>query len=538
MNTQVFAMDEMNKRLQAAPQQSTGEKKKPAHIDIDAMMRQKPTAHEPTPEEIAAINGQAAPIRTAAPAPAEKMPTLQELIKAAQPEKCELDELHAGRMLAKILKPRFCYNSTAKRWSLYEAGLWSIDLRCTVQRYVKTVIEEILAYIAKHQSENETAKQAAIKFWSRYLQKRNRDIMLDDAQKEITIPREDFDTDTNLLHFTNGTLELDTMTFREHRAADMLTKSTRTVYDRSATLPRWNKFISEILPDADTRKHLQKCFGYALTGNPCEERFFILYGNSTRNGKSTLLDSIATVFGDFAIAVNPATFASVTHENSSAPNEDVARIAGTRLAVTSEPQQGMILNTAGIKRFTGKNKISARFLQQNSFDFTPSCSIFFDTNYKMRVLDNTVFASDRVDLITFPRHFSREERDTSLKQKFTTEQAKSAIMNWILDGLFLYRKEGLIPPKQVQADTDQYAQESDKIAQFAADCIEAAGEKDWFTLPAAYDHFKTWTKENGFGTENKTNFYSLMRARYGKEEQIWDSATSRNIRGIKGYRLT
>ena len=549
MNTQVFAMDEMNKRLQAAPQQSTGEKKKPAHIDIDAMMRQKPTAHEPTPEEIAEINGQPAPIRATSSEPAaaapvqfrENLPSLQELVKAAQPEKCELDELHAGRLLAKILKPRFRYNSTAKKWSAYKAGLWVIDENCTVQRYVKAVIEEILAYIAKAQSENETAKQTALKFWTRYLQKRNRDIMLDDAQKEITIPRKEFDKNMNLLHFTNGTLELDTMTFREHRAADMLTKSTRTVYDRTATFPRWNEFMKQIMPDAATRTHLQKCFGYALTGNPCEERFFILYGATTRNGKSTMLESIARAFGDFAITVNPESFATM-NRNSSAPSDDIARIAGTRLLLTAEPKQGMNLDVAKIKQFTGGDTILARFLHENSFEFVPSCSIFFNTNHKMRVLDNTLFSSDRLDLIEFSRHFGREERDTSLKQQFTTEKAQSAIMNWIIDGLFLYRKEKLIPPEQVQNATDQYAQESDKFTQFVNDCIEAATDDEYFTLAAAYDRFKIWTKENGFGTENKTNFNRIMRTKF-EETAFWGTKSSidekkTTIRGVKGYRLT
>ena len=530
------AMDELEMQLQetaAAPQQSTEEKN---IIQIDT-----------------ANTRQTAPIRTtraarsesAAAAPAqfrEKLPTLYELVKAAQPGKCRLDELHAGRMLANILKPRFRYNSTAKRWCVYNAGLWAIDEHCEVQRYVKAVIEEILAYISKCQSMDETKKQDALKFWGRYLQKRNRDIMLDDAQKEITIPRKDFDNNMNLLHFNNGTLELDTMTFREHRAADMLTRSTRTTYDRAATFPRWNKFMQEIMQDNDTRKHLQKCFGYALTGNPCEERFFILYGATTRNGKSTMIESIAKAFGDFAITVNPESFASI-NRNSSAPSDDIARIAGTRLLITSEPKQGMILDVAKIKQMTGGDRITARFLHENSFEFVPSCSIFFNANHKMRVLDPTLFSSDRVDLIEFSRHFSREERDTSLKQQFTADQAQSAIMNWILDGLFLYRKEGLTPPAKVQSNTDQYAQESDKFTLFVNDCIEPAADEDYFTLRDAYERFKTWTKENGFGTESKMNFNQIMRGRFGDEVALWTYRTygskeKTSVRVIKGYRLT
>jgi putative DNA primase/helicase len=230
------------------------------------------------------------------------------------------------------------------------------------------------------------------------------------------------------------------------------------------------------------------------------------------------------------------------NKNSSAPSDDIARIAGTRLLVTAEPKQGMILDVAKIKQLTGGDRILARFLHENSFEFVPSCSIFFNANHKMRVLDNTLFSSDRLDLIEFTRHFSREERDTSLKQQFTTETAQSAIMNWILDGLFLYRKERLIPPEQVQNATDQYAQESDKFTQFANDCIEAAADSEYFTLAAAYDRFKVWTKENGFGTESKTNFNRIMRTKF-EETTFWGTKTALDekkttIRGVKGYKLT
>lgn len=471
----------------------------------------------------------------------DALPTLKELIEQAKPDECELDELHAGRMLACILRPRFLYNTTAKKWYTYNAGIWSVDEHCTVQRYVKSVIESILAYIAKDSRLDDQRKGLAMKFWTRYLQKRNRDIVLDDAQKEIAMPRTDFDTSMNLLHFTNGTLELDTMTLREHRAADMLTKSTRTIYDRSATFPRWEQFLKEIMPDVETRKHLQKCFGYALTGNPVEERFFILYGATTRNGKSTMLESIAKAFGDFAITVNPDSFSSV-NKNASGPKEDIARIAGARLLVTSEPKQGMILDVAGIKQITGGDKITARFLNQNSFEFRPSCSIFFNSNHLMRVMDNTLFTSDRIDLITFSRHFSREERDTSLKQQFTSEKAQSAIMNWVLTGLDLYRKEGLTPPQKVVDDTDQYARDSDKFTLFCNDCIEdTESENDFFTLAAAYERFKQWTKENGFGTESKTNFNQIMRTKFDVGA-VWAEpyvgAGKQSIRNaVKGYRI-
>lgn len=132
--------------------------------------------------------------------------------------------------------------------------------------------------------------------------------------------------------------------------------------------------------------------------------------------------------------------------NDSQPNEDVARLAGVRFVYISEPTKGMVLDAAKNKAMTGNDTLNARYLHENSFDFQPQFKIYVNTNYLPVINDMTLFHI----IIPFDRHFDEQLRDTSLKQKFSEPDVQSAILNWLLEGYRLLRKEGLRLPKSVK----------------------------------------------------------------------------------------
>jgi putative DNA primase/helicase len=132
----------------------------------------------------------------------------------------------------------------------------------------------------------------------------------------------------------------------------------------------------------------------------------------------------------------------------------------------------MAFDVALVKSLTGGDIITARRLFENSFEFKPQFTIFINTNYLPKVVDDTLFTSNRVNVITFDKHFSTTEQDPALKQKLITQTNISGIFNWLLEGLALYRKEGLKLPFSVIAATREYAVSSDKLQLFLDDCLE------------------------------------------------------------------
>jgi putative DNA primase/helicase len=267
--------------------------------------------------------------------------------------------------------------------------------------------------------------------------------------------------------------------------------------------------------DNDKAQFLQKALGYALTGDTSEECFFIFYGNTTRNGKGTTAETTLHILGDYGRTAQPETIAQKQNSSGGSPSEDVARLKGARFVNMSEPDKGLRLNSALVKSMTGGDTITARFLHQNSFEFKPEYKLFINTNHLPRVNDDSIFASGRVKLIPFERHFPENEQDKGLKNLFRQSENKSGILNWLLTGLKLLKSDGLKQPQAVQNATAQYRADSDIIGQFISECLlEKRGQKTLFrNIHAVYEE---WCKENGYGVLNSRNLSEELRIR-GKE---------------------
>lgn len=183
----------------------------------------------------------------------------------------------------------------------------------------------------------------------------------------------------------------------------------------------------------------------------------------------------------------------------------MARLAGVRFVNISEPTKGMVLDAAKIKAMTGNDTLNARYLHENSFDFQPQFKIYVNTNYLPVINDMTLFTSNRIIIIPFDRHFDEQTRDTSLKQKFAEPEVQSTILNWLLEGYRLLRKEGLRLSKSVKDATERYQHDSDKMVLFFEDNLVADDTAEELTS-VVYARYKGWCQENGCYAEGMKNF--------------------------------
>lgn len=422
-----------------------------------------------------------------------------------QNQKYPETDIGAGRLFADIYKDIARYVPERKCWYCYDGGVWKQDVgNLRAMEYLKELADALMGYALK--IENEYRRGQYIKFCSKWQKRHNRDVFLRDAQGVYPVSMREFDQNPYIFNCKNGTLHLDTMEFTEHKATDRLTKISDVEYNPEAKCKRFDYFVGEICDgDEDKMNYLQRALGYGLSGDTRHECLFILYGATTRNGKGTLCESVLGVLGDYGCTSRPETISTNLNRHSNSPSEDIARLAGKRFVNISEPSKGLNLDAAKLKAMTGNDSLNARFLNENSFDFKPQFKIYINTNYLPVVTDMTLFTSNRIITIPFERHFDEDEQDKTLKAEFAKPENKSAILNWLIEGFLLQRKEGLAMPFAVQKATESYQNDSDKIRCFAEDCLIPDADGECKTADV-YSRYKEWCSDNGYYPEGMRTF--------------------------------
>ena len=138
--------------------------------------------------------------------------------------------------------------------------------------------------------------------------------------------------------------------------------------------------------------------------------------------------------------------------------------------------------------------------------------MFINTNHLPRSSDDTIFASGRIKLIPFDRHFLPHEQDNGLKKQFRKAESKSAILNWLIEGYRLLQSEGLPLPERVNNALQAYRQETDIIGSFVSECT-AVKEDNRISASELYSAYSAWTKDNGYRQMNNKNFVAELRRR-------------------------
>ena len=447
--------------------------------------------------------------------------TLEEMRPHTNPEYSH-DEIGIGKAFADYFKPIARFNADRGIWYIYDGQVWQPDENAlAVAELAKCLANRLYAFAL--QISDEDTRNRYIKRVQKLQFRKNRKTMIEDAKSVYPVKMSLFDSNRFLFNCQNGTLDLNTMTFKPHDPNDFITKISPVAYDPDATCPRWNQFIDEVMQNRSTvAKYLQKAVGYSLTGDTSLECLFIMYGPTTRNGKTTTIDTILKLMGEYGRSAKPDMLASnFRGPSNGAPSEDVARLAGSRLVGISEMEQKLTINASLTKQLTGNNMITARFLHENSFEFHLQAKIFIDTNHLPNVNDQTLFESGRLKIIPFDRHFEEHEQDKTLKATLTDPDNLSGIFNWAVEGYRLYKLEGLDEPNEVKSATAQYRQDSDRISQFIEAWLEEGRDEngDKYEVPckAAYRVFSRWCDSMNYHPENYKNFRAAMEKVYSVE---------------------
>ena len=358
------------------------------------------------------------------------------------------------------------FNHTDGSWYIWNGSLWKKDGNGAAIRRAVDVVKEL--YIFASQADD-SAKREIRSGWARRCDSMaSYREMLEIAKNThpLAATLEIFDTDPWLLNCQNGTLDLQSETFKEPKPGHFITKQIKAAYDPKAEANLWDAFLKDIFqvdgePDEELISFVQQAVGYSLTGSMAEQMFFFCFGAGA-NGKSVFLSILRELMGDYARQADFSTF--LVQRNESVRN-DVAALAGARFVTALESEEGKRLAMALLKSWTGGDPITARFLHQEYFTFSPVGKLWFASNTRPTITERNKGAWRRVCMIPFTVSIPAELQDPDLESCLMQEL--SGILNWALEGLKKYLEVGkLTIPKSVKDATTLYKEDNDSIGSF------------------------------------------------------------------------
>ena len=334
----------------------------------------------------------------------------------------------------------------------------------------------------------------------------------------------EFDRDNWLFNCQNETLGLFKREQHPQDQRDMITSVSPVVYDPTATCPTWERFLHEIMGgNVENIGFLQRAAGYSLTGSAAEQCMFVLYGGG-RNGKSTFLEVLRFILGDYGKVASMGMFLDT--EYSQIPN-DLAALAGARFVSATESREGRRLDEAKIKQITGGDTVPARFLRQEFFEFRPEFKIWLATNHKPTIKGTDDGIWRRIRLVPFTVQIPLEQVDKRLRGKLIAEAP--GILNWMIAGLEDYRAGGLRESREVLDATKDYRDGENWVVRFLATEAEAGP----YTVQARdlFNRYKTWAAESKEYMLSERKFNAAMDESSGlKVERPLNKKTFHGVR--------
>jgi len=378
------------------------------------------------------------------------------------------------------------YAAEKKRWLIWNGSHWREDDTEQVFQKVTEFARQL------YSPENLTSKVAQ----SHAKHSNNRsglNAIVEIAMRKCMTPIADFDGNPRDLNCLNGTVDLYTGALREHNRTDKITRIVACDYDPEAVSPTFDKFIRTIQPDPAIRAFLQRSIGYSFLGNVRERAFWIIYGTGN-NGKSIFTNLFINLLGKYAATT---TAASIMSGRRNAIPNDIARLNGKRFIVVPETEENEPINAALIKALSAGDKVTARFLFAEHFDFYFTGKLWIVTNHMPRVTDHSQGFWDRVKVIPFNQNIPASEVIKSDDLMASLMAEAPGILNWAVQGCRDYfALDGLDTPPAIQKEIDKYKFEQDIIAQFLSECCELGEFFATYKTPL-YDAFVKFSQDVG-----------------------------------------
>jgi len=401
-------------------------------------------------------------------------------------------------------------------WLAYDGTRWVVDAEHLVIEFAKATLQQMAVRAVRIADSRE--RGALLGHVNRSLDYNRLMGMLKSAQSDPRIWAEvdTFDRDPWLFNIKNGTLDLRTGDLMPHDAEDYITRIAGIAYDPDAQCPQWEQFLSDIMGgDAEMVGYLQRAFGYSLTGLVSEKVFFLCYGATGNNGKSTMLEAFLPVMGTYGAAANWRTFLSTGGGGRSIAT-DLAALVGVRYAISAEPPKGARLQMDRLKNITGGDTMIACNLYQPEFEFKPQLKYWFSANEEPEVPESGNATWNRIRKVPFTQDFS-DRMDKGLKDRMIADELPG-MLAWAVRGCQAWRERRKLDEPQVMLDAlSDYRDAQDPLRMFIKErcAVEAEARTPGKDMHSEYgqwcrDTFGEWEGRK-LAEVSPTKFYEALR---------------------------
>jgi putative DNA primase/helicase len=394
-------------------------------------------------------------------------------------------------------KLRYCHTTGA--WFAWDGVSWKRERTKLAYRYAHQKAKQLAADTESTRAIINAGKSSFAAGVERIAQ----------SDRVFAVTGEIWDADPWLLGTPGGTVDLRTGILRPARQEDYITKITAVAPAETADCPIWRRFRDEATRgDAGYKRFLLQWEGYCLTGVTTEHALLFAHGNGG-NGKSVWLNTISSILGDYARTASMDTF---TASKSDKHPTDIAGLAGARFVCASETEEGRNWSEVRITQLTGGDKVSARFMRQDFFEFTPQFKLTIIGNHQPTLNNVNDAARRRFNMAPFTN--KPEHPDHQLMEKLKAEYA--GILRAMIDGCLDWQENGLLRPSIVTSSTDEYFSEQDLFGQWLDDCCVRVDQDGIPTKDTCANLMTSWSafaKARGEDPGSSRAFGGKMRSR-------------------------
>ncbi|MDO5633085.1 MAG: phage/plasmid primase, P4 family [Paracoccus sp. (in: a-proteobacteria)] len=420
---------------------------------------------------------------------------------------------HADRL-------RFCHSSG--RWHVWTGTHWRKEETKLAFNWSREICRARAASDPRSSAAKALTKAATASAVERFAQ----------ADRAFAVTAEAWDRDHWIIGTPGGTIDLRTGQLRPALQTDMITKITAAApipldqFNPARDCPRWLAFLDQATgSDTDAIRFMQQWAGYSLTGDTREEALLFVHGPGG-SGKSTAVNTIGALLGDYAIAVDTETITAQKHARHST---EIARLHGARMAYASETEAGRAWAENRIKQLTGGDVMTARFMRQDDFIFKPQLKLVIVGNNKPAFSNVDGAIKRRFNVMPF----DRKPAAPDFTLKVTLEKEMPGILSWAVLGCLDWQRNGLIRPAVMVETTEAYFEEQDTFANWIADrCI--IGQGFAATTESLFDSWSAYARSNEDEPGNKrSDFPQRMKDRGFDPIQSTAGIRGRGWRGLK-----
>lgn len=353
------------------------------------------------------------------------------------------------------------YTTKWNKWHKFDGTCWREDSLNKIVSYCKRkMIEIIHCEAARNLTHAQKSNINSLRMFKNVITL---------SQPERAVHADSWDSDPFQIGTPDGIVNLKDGTIRPATVEDNITKLTTISPDMNATVddcPLWIASLRRATDGSDEMlDYLQRWCYYILTGDTRHECFLFVIG-SGGTGKSTFLRVLYEIMGEYSRAAQMDTFAAKNQEHST----EIAGLAGSRLVTATETEEGTSWNESRIKALTGRDKISARFMRCDFFEFSPQFKIVLAGNHKPQLKSVGEEMRRRIHLLDFPNIIPEADRIQSLPEKLQGEYP--AILKWMIDGRTSWNKLGMKKPDSVTNAVEAYLESEDTIGDWVNECCD------------------------------------------------------------------